>query len=270
MPVYIDGYPMDLAVSETHGFTSEVAEHPVERGADITDHVRARPITIDMECIVSDTPLAKIANDLTRQGSTLPSEDAYAHLLAIRDARQPVTIETSLGTFSSMAMLSLSVPRDAGKSGGLFFTVSFQQIRVIENKRVTTRVAIPIAKRSTNYGTRASGKADPAKITWRHGLTPGSEFIVYSEQIKVVEISKGLAPVYYHENGVALTAGEREWLFADLKRDANAKSPAPSLVSKPIFTQISDSLDRASKIGRLTDAANANPGKFVDPKLFGL
>jgi hypothetical protein len=119
----------------------------------------------------------------------------------------------------------------------------------------------------TNLGTKASGKADPSKMTWRRGLTPGSEFIVYSEQISVTKVP-GLAPVYYHENGVALTAYERQWFYADAKRDADAVKSLPSLSRAE--KSLNNSEDRLNRAQKLLDAKVANPGKFVDPKLFGL
>lgn len=272
MPVWIDSYPMDLAVTEMHGFESEATEHPVEKGADVTDHVRAKPITIALECIVSDTPLAKIASDATRQGSTLPSADAYAHLLAIRNARQPVTVETSLGSFASMALISLSVPRENAKSGGLFFSASFQQITIVENKRTTVRVAIPIAKRTTNYGTKASGEVTAAVVTWRKGAPPGGPIIIGTEQVNIKQLPGGLAPVYYHADGAVLNAAER-WAFdVDMKRDAQAEAARNALFNEnnAAAKKLYDTSLRKARVDALTDAKNANPGKYVDPKLFGL
>ena len=269
MPVFIDGYPMDLAVTETHGFNSDATEYPVENGADITDHVRAKPITIELECVVSDTPLAKIANDATRQGSVLPSADAYAHLLAIRDARQPITIETSLGSFASMVLTSLSVPRAIDKTGGLFFTANFQQVRIVENKRVSVRVAIPIAKRSTNYGMRPSTKVEDAVIGWRKGSPPGSFLIVGTEQVHVAALPGGLSSVYYHADGkTTLSPAEINAFRLDMKRDDRLRSIDTNIENAQ--TKLNNTNDRADRALKLEDARNANPGKYIDPKLFGL
>lgn len=232
-PVYINGYPMDLAISETHGFESEVTEHPVERGADMVDHVRARPIEIRLECIVSDTPIGAIATDPTRlpegQDAPLPSEDAYARLLAIRDARQPVPVETSLGTFTSMALLSLSVPRSRETTGGLFFTVAFRQIVVRENQRVTVRTAEPNAKRSGRHGYRSGKRPLPLTIWWNPRWPPGTgELIGEPPRVAItVEVRNGV--MFYgsdvangmmdRKRGQKLDATDREWLAKDRARE---------------------------------------------------
>jgi hypothetical protein len=154
MAVLINGYPIDAALSEEHSFDSEVTEHPVENGADIADHVRARPIVVQMEGVVSDTPIGDIATQ--RTGTNLPSEDAFARLMAIRDARQPVTIQTSLQTFENMVLQSLSVPRDARTGRALKFRAIFVQVTLVTNARTTIPVETPRAKKKVNRGNKPS------------------------------------------------------------------------------------------------------------------
>src|SRR5690348_607819 len=110
--VRINGFPMDLSISEEHSFPGEVTERPVEEGSDFGDHIRDLPEEITLECIVSDLPTGDIANDPTRQpagaDTALPSADALAKLRELKAAKQRVTIETSIGVFESMAFLDLN------------------------------------------------------------------------------------------------------------------------------------------------------------------
>jgi len=152
--VLIDGYLVDVAVSEGHEFPSEVTQHPVETGADLTDHVRNRPIMITLEGVVSDTPIGLVANE--RSEDVLPSDEALAKLKEIRNRREPVTITTSLGTYENMAMQSLSVPRSSSTGEALRFTCVFVQIQLITNERTTIRVAEPRGKKKISKGAKAS------------------------------------------------------------------------------------------------------------------
>lgn len=155
--IRIAGYPLDLALTEEHDFESEVTEYPVESGADVSDNIRNKPLEITLEGIVSDTPIGAIALDATRRaesGTPLPSLDAYTRILAIRDARELVTIETSLGKFERMALTRLAVPRDRTTGKALKFTVSFRQVNVVQNRRTTVRVAVPNAGGKVNGGNR--------------------------------------------------------------------------------------------------------------------
>lgn len=179
--VTIDGYPIDVALTEEHSFPSEATMLPTESGADLTDHIRSLPEEISLECVVSDTPIGEIEFDETRspQGVDIPvpSADAYQHLLAIRDARPKrlVVVETSLGVFSDMALIDLTVPRNKDTGAGLFFSATFRRVRIITNKRTRVRVATRLAN-----GTGNGAKKRPAEpmrtqqgVLWRQGVPAG-------------------------------------------------------------------------------------------------
>ena len=166
--IRIDGYLIDAAISEDHAFDSEVTAHPVEDGADVTDHVRARPITITVEGVVTDTPIGSAVAE--RGDDALPSEDAFARIMAIRDAREPVTIETSLGTFDNMVLQAFAVPRSSGNGESLRFRASFVQVQLVTTERTIVKVAVPRAAKKKNLGAKpsaelggAGARAVPAK-----------------------------------------------------------------------------------------------------------
>ena len=155
--IQIGDYVIDAAINEDHSFDSDVTDHPVETGADITDNIRAKPVQVTLDCVVSDTPIGAVASlrgntDDNGQPLYKPSSDAYATMIAIRDARLPVTIVTSLATFENMALVSLSVPRNAQNGDALRFKATFKQIKFITNDRTTVRVADPRAATSVSKG----------------------------------------------------------------------------------------------------------------------
>lgn len=47
---------VDATVAETHSFVNTVTDHPVERGAAITDHVRPDPVRISISGMISNHP----------------------------------------------------------------------------------------------------------------------------------------------------------------------------------------------------------------------
>lgn len=156
--VMIDEFLIDVALSEEHTFESEVTEYPVEKGADITDNIRPKPIQITMEGLVSNSafnPLIVSARTSIDQSV----DDAYAKLMKIRDERETVTIRTSLRTYTNMAMKNLVIPRQPGQSDALRFSASFVQVEIVSNTR-STRVSTPIAIKS-KVVTKAPGSDPP-------------------------------------------------------------------------------------------------------------
>lgn len=163
-PITIDGFRIDVTVQETYTLNSEVTKHPVESGADVTDHVRALPIVIGMDCIVSDTPVGDLV--LERDPDVIPSEECYAHLRDVVKARGPITIETVRGVFDSMVLRDLEITESAANGDALRFRVVFEELVIKTNRRTTVKVSVPRAAKKVNLG---------AKTALEAGLTGGAE-----------------------------------------------------------------------------------------------
>lgn len=234
--VAINDFLIDCSLNETHTFESQVTEYPVESGSNITDNIRPMPITIEMECLVSNSPIGLMAtfrNTITSPDNefppTKPSEDAYEMLQRIRSKREPVTIRTSLRTYTKMALKSLTIPR-SGKSGDdLRFTATFQQIDSVENKR-SIRVSTPngngkkkIAKgadpldmRQIIIDTKHRVWWDPDFSTWREWVTyvKDSERVDTTFTTTVTDTSKwhlfrgGVLSTTVHQSSIKLDLGQ--------------------------------------------------------------
>jgi hypothetical protein len=161
--ITIAGYPIDVAVTEEHGSEAEITDHPVEKGGNVTDHMRVKPATVAIEGIVSDTPLGEVALDPSRLGSTAPSDDAHALLVKIQNDREPVAITTSLGRYENMELQSLSAPRDARTGKALRFRATFKQVTFVTNKRTTVRTAAPRSRGKSKHGMKPSPAATTVK-----------------------------------------------------------------------------------------------------------
>lgn len=166
--VLIDGFEIDAAVSEEHAFSAEVTAHPVEKGADVADHIRPQPIALSIEGVVSDTPIAALADrrgdrDSRGRFQFLPSNEALAWLKAVRDRAEPIRIETSIGVYENMLLESLSIPQTAASGGAFRFRATFKQLRVVTNERAQVRVELPKAAKKENRGTKPSTPVAEAK-----------------------------------------------------------------------------------------------------------
>lgn len=174
-PTLIGDLALDCTVTETHTATSTVTEHPVESGANITDHIRPDPVQLSITGIVSDTPLGskQIQRAIEVGGASVqvtqqepPSSAtgfgraAWAKLDAIRTAAKPVKVVTRDKTYDSMALVSLSVPKESKTGGALYFTAQFKQVRIVYNR--TTRVVV--AKAPKAHKKQDTGKQPTAAV----------------------------------------------------------------------------------------------------------
>jgi hypothetical protein len=148
---------IDAVVSETHNLSAEVSEYPTEGGRNLVDHKRIKPLMLNLDGVISDTPLGEA---LTRQrqqetgGITTPSAWGYERLEQLHRANKPLTITTSLRAYANMVLVDLSITREAATGRALAFTVSAQQIEIVNVARVV--VGKPINRGFQNSKPNAS------------------------------------------------------------------------------------------------------------------
>lgn len=160
MPIYIDGYEIDAALSEEHNLDSEITDYEVETGSDKSDGIRPLQDKVTIEGIVSDSPFGALAvrraaAALDPTGGQTPSSEAFERLKDIRKRREAVVIETSLGIYRDMGLEQLSVPRDQPEAV-LRFRAVFKKVDYVTNDRATVRVATPRAAKKASLGHKAS------------------------------------------------------------------------------------------------------------------
>jgi hypothetical protein len=155
---------LDASLSESHESVVAATKHPVERGSQITDHLRPEPVTLTIEGIVSNTPISRkqqvraVAFGGSEFASTsvaaspygVPgyAEEAFAKLREFQERGELLTVVTSLHTYENMALTKLTVPRDRSTGDALRFTATLEEIRFAENK--TTSIVTPADPRAAS------------------------------------------------------------------------------------------------------------------------
>lgn len=179
-PTLIGDIAIDCTVTETHTGAATVTEHPVEDGVNITDHIRPEPLQLALSGIITNTPIGtkqieRVINAggapvRTIQNDTPTSEAGFAQtawqkLEAIRLAGKPIKVVTRDRTYESMAMMSLTVPKDAKTGNALAFTAQFKQVRVVFNRTTRTVVAKqPKAQKKQDTGKQPTKEQTPEKL----------------------------------------------------------------------------------------------------------
>lgn len=170
---------IDATMQETHSAGSEVTEHPVEVGSDITDHVRPKPIEVRIDGIVTNAPLQTdllsaalgasplapglaLANAaaLALIGKAEFTKDAYNTLRRIRDNAVLVVLNTAYEAYENMVMSDLQIVRDQHTGDALHFTATFRQIVIVDAAQL---VNLPtIAQDASDIGSQSTSTASSA------------------------------------------------------------------------------------------------------------
>jgi len=148
---------LDASINETHNSTAEVTSHPVEDGADITDHVRVKPETLSITGVVTNHPLIFLAS--LRESPTR-AEEAYGKLRDILIARERISVITSLRQYENMVLTSMQTNRDVNTGNIINVTLNFQEVIIATTESVAAPE--PAAGAGNAGGAANAGKQGAA------------------------------------------------------------------------------------------------------------
>lgn len=149
----------DLVYSLAIDATSEVTQYPVDEGANVTDHVRPKPITIRIDALLTDSGLDPAKADTEAPEGT--SEATFKQLDDQRLAGALLTLHTDQKDFANMVITSLSRTQDKSLTRAVRFTCTLQEIRIVQTlvkalEQPKIKKAAPKQDTGTQQGTDAS------------------------------------------------------------------------------------------------------------------
>lgn len=137
---------LDLILDEDHSKSAQVTENPLQDGRAISDGIFLELQEGSLTGLVTNHSV-KLAEERAKQldlqdSETLMSEaenyqlenrakQAWIDLKAVMDAKQPVTIVTSLEVYDNVAITNISTERNGDSGDALEIKVSFRQILTV-------------------------------------------------------------------------------------------------------------------------------------------
>lgn len=190
---------VDATISRTTNYENELTMNPVEDGPDVTDHIRTKPITMQIEGVISETPLGiegqkaslvtsggsfvnrklggfkggigeaavgagagKLGASLFQSGGS-PAELGRKILENLIINKQRFRVAVDKRILDDMVMTRLSIPEDQNNGYTLKFSATLQQIRVVKGQSVlierVARSTAHTATKKTNLGAQATTEA---------------------------------------------------------------------------------------------------------------
>lgn len=125
--VNIGGIFFDAVFTTNTEHSLTITQHPVQTGANLSDHAFVNPIRISMEIGVSDVMAYRKADNYTEQGPT-KSISAYRTLRKKMEERTPIKVITRLQTYENMLIESLSINDDVSTQYALRANIELVQV----------------------------------------------------------------------------------------------------------------------------------------------
>jgi len=154
---------LDVSIQEGHTFAATATEHPVEAGANVSDHVRPNADKLKISGLVSNTPLTD--NQISR--NPIRAEQAFGILRDWLKRGEQLTVSTTLDTYETMVLTELSVTRDKEKTNAAFMDMSFTKIVLAESQFATVA---PISETKATQKKQNVGKQPTKTVEPRRSL----------------------------------------------------------------------------------------------------
>lgn len=126
----LGGYFFDAVFSVDTEHSLTITQHPVQTGANISDHAFVNPIRMTMQVGVSDAMAYRTGADYGGYGGT-KSVQAYRLLCKLQELRIPMQVVTRLNTYPNMLIESIDVSDDVSTLCALKATVNLVQVLVV-------------------------------------------------------------------------------------------------------------------------------------------
>jgi hypothetical protein len=114
-----------------------VTDEPVEDGTNVADNIRDNADKLDLDVLVSRTPIMSVFSLLAESESR--HEDAWSYLKLMKSAHLTVTLTTPTDTYEDMAIESLRRTRNARTGEVMAASIKLKKIV----KVVATEAALP-------------------------------------------------------------------------------------------------------------------------------
>lgn len=144
-------YVFDAVIRTEHQQRIEKTQHPIQTGANISDHAFIMPARVVLEIGMSDAMDSYIAGQWT--GDSSKSVNTYQTLKSIAAAKQPLTVTTRLNVYTNMLLTDISAPDSVETKFALKASIVFEELLTgtVTSQQVSARKDLTGA---TNLGTK--------------------------------------------------------------------------------------------------------------------
>ncbi|MBB3811465.1 phage baseplate protein [Pseudochelatococcus contaminans] len=145
----------NVVIEEIHRDDLIVTDHPVEKGAAISDHAFKRPEEVELRCGWSNSVA----------GYEGYVDEVYEELLALQESRQPFSVSTGKRQYDDMLLSSLIVTTDASSEYALMVIARCRRVLIVSTQTTASKSADYYAQPQKMLGVTQRGLIQPKPIS---------------------------------------------------------------------------------------------------------
>jgi hypothetical protein len=155
----IAGIVPQVVVEENHRDELVITNHPVQNGANITDHAYKQPAMVSVRYGWSNS------GSIFSLDLGAPSvSDVYQMLLDLQASRQPFDMVTGKRRYSNMLIRSLDLVTDVTTENAVMVEMLLQQVIIVETQAATLKDASQMKMPDKTAGTSNAGVKQPVPV----------------------------------------------------------------------------------------------------------
>lgn len=182
-PVRIENLEIDTVLREDHRYSNIITNYPVEKDADITDHIQQKPEVLILEGLTSNTPVRFVSEnfkELLREDNSNRMQIAFNVLLGYAGYSPPkqpnvepvkvsepqiLTIVTGYKVYTQMAISHLTFPRGRESGEAANYRIEFKKIRFVEAEFTEIQKTSSLGGKAENIDNQAAKTQNTGKNT---------------------------------------------------------------------------------------------------------
>lgn len=199
----VDGYSvgdisLDLILNENHEKIAMVTSHPVEKNAEVSDHIAIALRMGSLRALISNFSLSNSGSDsLTEESKAQDLEEAskeitltnraqetWEALEQLMDRKELVTIVTSLKVYEDVAITRISTERNENTGDCLEIDISFQKVNKVKLREDKITAAVQPQEMKTTIEQKSANQVNSGQQVATQA-TPQEENSLFLDNVDI-------------------------------------------------------------------------------------
>ena len=164
----------DVVISELHTDDVTVTQHPVDTGANISDHAFVQPAGLSVTFGWSDSSRAinsALGGSILQGLET--TKDVYDKLLDLKNARMPLRVSTGKRVYENMVLTNIRVTTTVDTESAAIIEMTFQEVFLATAQTVSLQsIKQKNPGKTAAVSNKGSKQLIPVQGTRQGGINP--------------------------------------------------------------------------------------------------
>lgn len=159
-PATLGTLEFDAVVSRSETMDADIPEYATEAGYSVSDNICLKALTLDVEAVISNTPVtwANIHSPSQSRVETLCDE-----FRKLWKEKKTLTFSAGSDVYENMCIESLTLPRKAENGSSVYISLTLKQVTVAQSD--TAAISINYARGGKSGQNTGSGQSKTTSTT---------------------------------------------------------------------------------------------------------